>query len=93
MGKLSTYGSMSSADNLMTMADVEGQPLKVLGFNKGPGKFGEVYYLKCSTAEGEKITVMCGAFLIKEAIDEVAASDGFPVDATFTKKGKAWISS
>lgn len=90
-GKLSDYGDMNSADNLFTMSDVEGKPLIITGFNKGPGKFGEIYYVKAALETGEKITVMCGGFLIKDALDEAAKADAFPLAATFKKNGRAWI--
>jgi len=89
--KLSQYGDMNSADNLFTMSDVEGKPLTILGFNKGPGKFGEIYYIKAAFDTGEKVTVMCGGFLVKDALDEAQKAEAFPLEATFVKKGRAWI--
>lgn len=91
MAKLSEYGSINSSKNVKKMDEVEGKPLTIEGFSTVEGDYGEYAMIKVKDAEGSEFTVMTGASLIIEALEDVKAKNAFPVDATFIKRGRAWI--
>ena len=91
MAKLSDYGKINASKTVVKLEEIEGKPVKLHSFTLVEGDFSEYAMIKASNEKGEEFTIMTGGTLIVEALKDAEAQKAFPLDATFVKRGKAWI--
>lgn len=89
--KLGNYGDLRTMEKTRKMDDIAGKPVTITAIAEEEGRFGTFLWLTVLTAEGETYKVQSGGSLINKALREVKEADAFPVEATFVKRGNAWV--
>lgn len=90
MTKLSDYGIIKQVPNLVNLEDIQGQKVTLVGMVKGPGRYGEQYYIALQNDKKHSMTVAVNNPIIMQALDEVQAAKAWPVDAIFIKHSGTW---
>jgi hypothetical protein len=91
MARLKDYSSFDDSLEVMAIEEIEGQEVSIEGAQFTEGKYGEYAFMAVTLEDGSKVKVMTGARFILEALHKAEDEKAFPVDASFVKKGRAWL--
>jgi len=91
MTRLHEYARAQAAGRMPTLADVEGTEVRVDSFELFESELGQYVVLQAVTPDGEKRSYRCMGMFVIDALVTAEAEGAFPLQATFTRKGRAWI--
>ena len=87
--RLAEFGQFGELANVKKIDDVLGLELTITGYFLVKGQQGPYAFIQAVSPEGEQLNLMCGGTFVMDALQKVKESSGFPVLASFYKKGKA----
>jgi hypothetical protein len=88
---LGSYAGANMVDVPMHIEDVIGKPLTILGARLAKGQNGEFAFMDIAFKSGDVAKLTCGGMFVVEALKQVIAEEGFPVDVTFRMRGRTII--
>jgi hypothetical protein len=86
MKRLSEFAPFM-VDNVMTLTQVEGKELFIVGYKLVTTRFGEAVVMKVKDGDTE-YGVITSSRYVRDALEHV---DTFPVTATFKRSGRYWV--
>jgi hypothetical protein len=75
----------------LRLDDIMGKTVTILDAEFKTGNFGPYAVMAVDVGDGETQHIMTSAMLVLDALENAAAENAFPVDATFKKRGRVWI--
>ena len=93
MSKLQDYAEKQKQGVPNKLDSIEGQPVTVNSVSFNTGRFGTYAVMQVAINGGEVVPIMTGATLVIDALQHAYAEEAFPLEATFTRKGRVWIIS
>ncbi len=88
---LGEFGNVRSSLDIRKMDDIAGQVVTIESYSIITGRTGPYAMMRCVDHDGAEFSVSCGGAFVVEALAEAKAANAFPVEATFTRKGRAWL--
>ena len=89
--RLVDYADKQLEGKPLRLDDIAGQEVTVKGAAFGHGDYGDYALIDVVNEEGELLTVQTSAFLVLDALTHALENEGFPLVATFRKRGRPWI--
>jgi len=91
MNNLSSYGNFHSAQQFLSLTDIEGETVVINRFKLVDGNYGTYARMEVTLSDGQNVLVSTGARLIMDALRAAEKDNAFPVTAKFTHSGRAWV--
>jgi hypothetical protein len=91
MARLKDYSSFDDSTEVVSLEDIEEREVTIQSVQFVEGSYGKYCFMNVLLPEGNEVRVMTGGRFIIEALEKAQAEGAFPVDATFVKKGRAWL--
>lgn len=76
--------------DILKMSDIEGETVTVTGFVVRDGDYGPCAWMTLERATGDTVKVITGSDAIMQALKAAKDAKAFPVEAKFSKHGRAW---
>ncbi len=89
--KLGDFGNVRASMDIRKMDDLEGKPVTILSYSIIQGRQGSYAMMRCVDQDGNEFSMSCGGAFVIEALAEAKLENAFPVEATFVRKGRAWL--
>jgi len=88
---LKDYGTKDRDATTLRLDDIAGEQVTINDAELREGNFGTFAVLSLIRESGELATVITGGLFVLDAIKDVMGQDGFPVTATFFRRGRTWL--
>ena len=90
-GNLRDHAEKQAEGLPLRIQDIAGIPVTITGVRFNTGQFGPYAVMTVVKDGGETFDVMTSAMLVLDALEHASVAEAFPVEATFSLKGKTWV--
>ena len=91
MPRLTDYADLQGAEAPLRLGDILDQEVTVTEVRFFQAEFGRCAIMTVIDENGEILRVMCGGFLVVDALEHAAEANAFPLDVTFSKRERTWV--
>ena len=91
MATLRQYAKAQAEGGTPSLTEIEGKKVLVHSWELVEGKLGNYALLTIELEDGSVGQYRCGGMFVLDALANAEAEGVFPLEATFTRGGRAWI--
>ena len=91
MTRLRTFARAQAEGGVPRLEEIEGQDVIVHSWKLIQGKLGDYAVITIELADGSVNQYRCGGMFVLDALVNASAEEAFPLEAKFTRTGRAWI--